>query len=577
MRRDVRLLVASTLLAAFVFSLESVAQEKAQEKKPEPAPAGAPPAAPPTAPPGAAPVANPQQQDRIDIGNILDSWYKIYQKDGVVGYAHEVLARARQGNPYRYSYTADSEVELMVPDPKDSKKQIQRTESVTMKAQLDDTYAPLNVERRDIRDEATVETKVVTEESARRIDVNFGSDRKTFPVSSDEEVHYSRFLMFISLRQNGKLSKPGTQRALLLEPRSDDQSPIAEVQLEVHEVVKKAYLDKKEVSVTRVSYLKPPPASSRDAELMEAFVDKFGRIVEESTRAGVRRVLVKDEVEAVGQNERVRHGGRRDPMRKDLAMAPVGIKGGGKDADAATAVPDNVAQALKEIEGLLEVLRKAKEEKRDDEGQKTYDRLLVYFSTLRQMNGGPKPLSPVELARLETLRAQTEEIWGGLERLMKTLRGLYVQVTDAFNRDECGSMEKGIEDLKKAAATRKELEDTPQLTQVLKWIGELEPLVNKCKTRIELGRKKLVLTGTMLHEDVQILPLDASMNLFGVFVGGVQDVRFTKPNRIAVINEKMYRVGDTVEGEGVRVEKIWAFGIQVSLREETRDVGIRQK
>jgi hypothetical protein len=67
------------------------------------------------------------------------------------------------------------------------------------------------------------------------------------------------------------------------------------------------------------------------------------------------------------------------------------------------------------------------------------------------------------------------------------------------------------------------------------------------------------------------------MNLFGVFVGGVQDVRFTKPNRIAVINEKMYRVGDTVVGEGVRVEKIWAFGIQVSLREETRDVGIRQK
>jgi len=32
-----------------------------------------------------------------------------------------------------------------------------------------------------------------------------------------------------------------------------------------------------------------------------------------------------------------------------------------------------------------------------------------------------------------------------------------------------------------------------------------------------------------------------------------------------------------VEGEGVRVEKIWAFGVHVSLREEVRDVGIRQK
>jgi len=67
------------------------------------------------------------------------------------------------------------------------------------------------------------------------------------------------------------------------------------------------------------------------------------------------------------------------------------------------------------------------------------------------------------------------------------------------------------------------------------------------------------------------------VSVVGHLVGGIQDVRFTKPNRIAVINEKMYRMGDVVEGEGVRVEKIWAFGIQVSLREETRDVGIRQQ
>jgi hypothetical protein len=101
--------------------------------------------------------------------------------------------------------------------------------------------------------------------------------------------------------------------------------------------------------------------------------------------------------------------------------------------------------------------------------------------------------------------------------------------------------------------------------------------VGKCKTRIELGKKKLVLTGTLLHEDAQFLPVDATINVFGHQLGGVHEVRFIKPNRIAVINDKMYRIGDVVEGEGVRVEKIWAFGIQVSLREEVRDVGIRQK
>ncbi|HVR86494.1 MAG TPA: hypothetical protein VMU54_19380 [Planctomycetota bacterium] len=564
MRRSVRVLVASTLIAAGAFSLDGVAQDK----KPEP----------PPAPTGAAPVA--LQQDKIDIGNVLDSWYKIYQKEQVVGYAHEVLSRARTGSQYRYSYAADSEMELVVPDPKDPKKSGVATESLRIEnAQLDDTYSPISMTRRDNRADLNVESKVLIDDSSnKRIEmvVGGGSDRKTIPVSPDEEVHFSRFLMFISLRQNGKLAKPGTQRALLFEPRADEQTPIAEVQLEVHEVLKRAYFDKKEVSVTRVSYLKPPPAPTRDGELLETFIDKFGRIVEETTRGGIRRVIVKDEVEAIGQNERPRLGGRRDPFDKRLVMTQ-GPKpeneGAGKpplpDVD-----PKNFAKTLKEIDALIEDLKKARDERRDDEGQKVYERLITYFVTIRQI---VPPLAPDQQAVVERKHQEVEEVWGGLERLMKQLRGIYVQVTEAFNKDECGSMEKGIEDLKKAVATRKELEETSQLTQILKWIGELEPLVGKCKTRIELGRKKLILSGTMLHEDVQVLPVDVSVSIAGHLVGGIQDVRFTKPNRIAVINEKMYRVGDVVEGEGVRLEKIWAFGIQVSLREETREVGIRQQ
>ncbi|HUR38308.1 MAG TPA: hypothetical protein VM222_02390, partial [Planctomycetota bacterium] len=343
----------------------------------------------------------------------------------------------------------------------------------------------------------------------------------------------------------------------------------------VHEVVKREYLGKKEVSVTRVTYLKPPPSATREGELLETYIDKFGRIVEETTRGGIRKVLVKDEAEALGQNERVRQGGRRDPFRTDLAMGPqpgAPKEGGPKGPDIN---PDKIEDVLKKVESLIESLRKAKEEKREEEGNRIYTTLIEIFSVMRQ-NPGPNP-NPVAQARLKTLQDQTEEIWGGLERLMRTVRATYVAVTDAFNLDNCDAMAKGIEEMKKVVQTRKELEDTPQLTQVLKWIGELEPLVNKCRTRIELGRKKLVLTGTMLHENVQMLPVEAAVSAFGIQVGGVQDVRFTKLNRIAVINEKMYRIGDVVEGEGVRVEKIWAFGVQVSLREEVRDVGIRQK
>jgi hypothetical protein len=465
----------------------------------------------------------------------------------------------------------------MGPDAKDPKKEIAHNESVHVEgAQLDDTYAPISMERKDNRDGAEVTCKVVSDDTGKRIEVVVGTDRKAYPISPDEELHYSRFLMFISLRQNGKLSKAGTQRALLLEPRTDDQSPIAEVQIEVHEVLKREYMGKKDVSVTRVTYLKPPPSPTREGELLETFVDKFGRIVEEITRGGLRRVLVKDEAEALGQNERVRQGGRRDPFRKDLAMGPQrpgDVKGGGKEPPVD---PTKIEEVLKRVESLIEELKKAKEEKREDEGNKIYTTLIEIFSLMRTTQAG-NPNQAVAMARLKTLQDQTEEIWGGLERLMRTVRATYVAVTEAFNLDNCDAMAKGIEELKKTVQTKKELEDTPQLAQVLKWIGELEPLVNKCRTRIELGRKKIVLTGTMLHEDVQMLPVEAAVSAFGFQVGGVQDVRFTKLNRIAVINEKMYRVGDVVEGEGVRVEKIWAFGVQVSLREEVRDVGIRQK
>jgi hypothetical protein len=135
-----------------------------QEKKPEGTPAPA------------------VQQDRIDIGANLDSWYKIIQGADGVGYVHEVLQRAQAGNPWRYRYDADSEVELLTPDPKDSRKNQTHTESMRIRAQLDDTYAPITMERTDNRDEAQVMTSVFTEEAGKKIEVVLGpTERKSHP------------------------------------------------------------------------------------------------------------------------------------------------------------------------------------------------------------------------------------------------------------------------------------------------------------------------------------------------------------------------------------------------------------
>jgi hypothetical protein len=526
----------------------------------------------------AAPAAAPQQ-DRVAVVGVLDSWYKVLLGEQLehIGHVHERLTKETAGQPWRYLYESQAEIDLMVTDPSGEKKQVPFTESSkVVDARLDDTFSPQEMKQTDVRNGVEVHSTVIPEESGRKMEVKSGSaqEGKRFPVG-DEEIYFSRFLMFVALRQSGNLSKPGTRKLMLFSPRPDDKPPVAEIQIEIRDVERREYLGKKDLPVTKVVYLKPPPAAIRELELSEAYVDKFGRIVEEVTRGGIRRLLVKDEAEAVGKDTRIRQGARRDPFRKELAMAPA--KGVEESKGAATVVdPDNMSVSIKKAQEKLEELRRAKDEGRDVEGQKIYDAIVeMHIAMKRSMLEKAQP--PNVQAEVERVRDEAEKIWEGLARLMRKLRGVYVKVLQHFDKDECEEMQKGIEELKKAALERKELVDRPELGQVNLWIGELEPLVVKCRTRQELARKSIVLTGTLIHDSYQFIPVDARVMVFGHPAGVIHPVRFMKPDRLAVVNEKMYRVGDTVEGQGVRVEKIWAHGIQVSLREETRDIPIRQR
>lgn len=519
-------------------------------------------------------------QDRVDLAGVLDSWYKIEQADRHVGFLHEYLERVPAGNPWRYNYHVDAEIEVMVPDPQEPGKEVPLVESVRVRARLDDTYAPVDWQQRTHSNGVDVDLLGTVDENGQRsIEVVFSAaDRRQFPVPQEEEVYFSRSLMFIALRQNGSLARPGTRRVFLIQPQPQGP-PVMDVSIEVRETLKREYLGKKEVPVTRISYLKPPPAMNRDWELLEAYVDKFGRIVEETRRGGVRTVLVKGEEEAVGHETRLRQRARRDPFRKDLAMTlrakeKEGAEADGRKEDVRISDASQVQARLKEGQKLLEDLKRAREENREAEGEQIYQKLLALHQALRKFLQ-ERPQGQEVQRQAEELRRQSEEVWGGAERLMKKLRLVYVRVMELFDRDECDEMAKGVEELRKAQ-DRPELQDTPQLLLLAGWVAKVEPLVAKCRTRMELARKKIVLTGTIAYEEWTFQPVDPSVAVFGHVAGAPQEVRFIKPNRLAVINDKVYRVGDVVEGEGVRVEKIWPHGVQVSLREETRDVGIRQ-
>jgi hypothetical protein len=556
MRCPTRVLGASAVIALFGFAAHS-----AQEKKPDPA---APPAS---------------QQDKVEFAGALDSWYKITlgAESNHVGYSHVVLDRVASGGPWRYTFTVDSETEIMLPDPKDPEKQVPSVESLRIRAKLDDTYAPIDWQQTNHLDGVDVNLSILTDETgARKGEIVYSpTQRSPLSVGAEEEYFYSRFLMFISLRQNGNLARPGPRKATLLHVQTSDKAPFVELDLNIEPTVKREYMGKKDMPVTRVLYRKPPPARIRELELQEAYVDRFGRPVEEITRNNLRILLVKGEDDAVSK-ALLRQGARRDPFRKDLALSFNKDKNK-KDGDKDTAVPVDPAsfdKVYKDAKGLLDELRKAKDEGREGDGDVLYHKVIDHYDALKK-SLVDKPQTPDVLRQVEDIRKVAEETWGGVERLMKDLIATNVKILEAFGRDDAAEMEKGVEKLKKAQGA-KELQDRPELVELAGMIAKADPLIAKCRTRLELARKKVVLSGTISYEDWSIQTVDASIVLLGTQVGGSQNVRFIKPNRLAIINDKTYKVGDVVEGEGVRVEKIWPHGVQVSLRDETRDVGIRQ-
>lgn len=522
----------------------------------------------------AAPPAAPQ--DRVDLPVMLDSWYRITQGDQDAGFLHETLERV--SGAWRFNYTVQSETELMVRNPKDPAREVSFTESLTVNAKLDDTYSPVDLNMKYAVNGVDITGSIVSTEGGRCMQVIFpNGDRKEFQFAAEEDLFCSFQLMFISMRQNGLLANRGSRKGRVFFLRTD-APPMVDVVFDVGEMVKRDLPAKKGAAVTKITYIKPPPSISRDYELAEAYVDKFGRIVEASTQGGIKCVLVLGEEEAVGKGgKRLSHKGRRDPFRKDLVMAAKKQEGdGGKDGVAPPTTldvtPGNLPIRLSEATKLLDELKKACDKGQTEEGEGIYQKILGYYLLMRPVAAKDQPNV---LPKVEDLKKTADKISGIPARLRDQARPSYVDALDAFNREAPEEMERKLNDLLKFQ-NRRELQNTEELLEINRWVADLEPRLAKCKTRVELARKKLVLTGTVSQFEEVPQKVNAAVDFFGHRVGAPHEVRFIRAVQYAVINDKLYRVGETVEGQGVRVEKIWMHGVMVSMKDETRDVGIRQ-
>jgi hypothetical protein len=562
---------ASAALVVFGTAMQAAPQEK----KPET--------------PAAQPVPAAATQERAELGPVLDTWYRIETGRAAeslhVGFSRELVRRQPPGTNWQYEYESDSEMDLMVPDPKEkpkdgvAPKKVSLFESIQFRdVRLDDTFAPSLLTRVDDRNGVQTTTNVSLAEGVRTIRILVTPNEfKDHKVNPDEEIYYSRFLMFLALRQNNSLSKPGARKAMLLHPREDGTSAITEVQFQIGEMVKREYLGKKEVSVTPIVFIKPPLATNREYEILEVYVDRFGRTLEEVARNGLRRLIVKDKAEAVPKSLMVRLQGRRDPFDKRGPLGGVGpaTKDGGPAGGVGEVSPSMFEATLGKAKLVLDDLRKAKDEGRETDGDETYSKVIAYYTALRkslEVQDQPANLK----GQMEEIRRRAEEIWGGVTKLVNRAGQVWARAIEGYKRDQTEEIEKGIRDLKEIETNPILAGQAEQQKKVMDWIADLGPKLNACKTRIELAKKKIVLSGTTLAEEPILISVDVTVNVLGHQVGDTQLVKFIKPVRMAILNDKSYRIGDLVEGEGVRVEKIWAHGVQISLKDETREIGIRQ-
>jgi hypothetical protein len=515
----------------------------------------------------------PPKQDHAELPPLIDSWYKILQGDSHAGYVHERLERLT-GEEGRWAYSYQSQADLDADDPTEPGRKTVATLIYDLRARLDDTYAPLVMTVTSNVNGLELIARISVVEGLRRMELILpNGERRTSTIGAGGGFHYSDHLMFYSMRQNGQLAQPGPRQAKLFVFRAEGE-PQSDVAFEVGAPLRRAYLGK-ESWVTRIAAPLPGPAK---AGVQEFYVDRYGRVVEAVLAGGVRYVVAKSEEEATGKGKLLRPAGRRDPFRKDLCFrAPGGgerTSGGAKAGDAVVIKPDAIPQAIAEGQKMVDEIEGLHRGRRPDEAEKVYQKFLKYWLELRRA-AAREP--EVVLAQIDGLKKAVEKVHGGARRLLEQARQSYDGAVESLKRDDCADVEKRIAEMKKLADLPEFLY-TQERVELAGLVDKLEPELERCRTRLELAKKKLEVSGTILSMEEMPQKVDASVRVLGHQVGAAHEVRFVKAQVLAVVNDKLYGVGDAVEGQGgVVVEKIWTHGVQFRLQKEVRDVPLRSK
>ncbi len=488
-------------------------------------------------------------QDKADLPEEIDTWYTVIKDKQAVGYLHETLRKAKK--PGYYEYLLESELEIKP-----------HAEELTFTAVLDETLTPTECSS-DAHVNGFPSGLVMYTRDDRRLESRpFVGEPVLWTHPSRDDFHLLPTLSLFALRQNDSLAKPGRITLHTADARS------VEVILEAGEAVRREYQGK-EGRVTPVRFLKPFPAASRETEIVDAFVDRYGRIVEARMAGGARILMVENNLEALAAVGAVRRRGRRDIFDKLEAMRNAArerdrIRRGEQEIQRPFVTPDSLRSDLEAALKMPDEIRALKAAGELDEARKTYLKMLVHLQAIRRV---ATKVQPQLLPQISAGRDDAESAWDGAAQLRNAAGREFVKVKSQMDNLEVEAMEQTQRTLV-ATLDRIEVEGRPEREEIAGWASEVGTLVVKCRTRRTLSQMRLDVSATALWES---RTLEAVSGPFSPV-----EVPFVKPFAEAEINGRVYRTGDTIQGTQVKVDRITPHGVQVSLRGEIRDVPLRR-
>ena len=492
------------------------------------------------------------QDDRATILDGVESWYKVVQDGKNKGYVREKLERVR--DHWTYSYRVDFILDMA--DPKDPTRTADLVEYRDVQASLDEAFFPITMQGEI---EGAGLFSVRSSEETR----TFRTGERDILLPADTNLHALPTLALFSMRQNGLLAKEGRRALRILEPKVEGRVD-AEVTIEIGAPIRKEALGAAK-TLTPVRFLKPPAAAHPDAAWSSALVDKYGRIVEVALRGGAKIVFVEDDLAAFKAAVNMHRSDRDDPFDRSR----VGKR-------RTTDFPDEDRGPKVSADGLMSALADAKRNLRDLEsmqaaGKPDEERRAAYFKLLdlwKAVREKARVLGRGAIvSEIDGIRDAAEAAWDGAARALADARRCDVRLVQASERVDPGAVERELRALKDHAR-RIELEFRPEAEELARWISLAEPLAARCKTRAELAKIPLLLTGTLLSQSEEPISIE-------IVTGVSQALRFVRDTSTASINGKTCRVGETIDG--ARLEKVSTHSVTVSLRGELREVPLGAK